>query len=551
VSSSAAILAHHQRRKREEQGCFTSEIIINGKLVPVHRIERHLRRQRRNGLDTRQTTACVVVQTPVNRLPSPEPTQPPGLQPQMSEMSSPPLGASVERHGGIDGIERTSAMSRESPCDLSTPNPVIHPYYYNDDQVSVNLGSPVLPSWMTPCQSHSSPRPHFSSPPTSASNIHRASGSHKSSQYPKHTGASAKHVASAPRLHPIHVAARGGCTDTVKLLLERDPSCCHLKNSDGAIPLHGAAKSGSVDTFKLLLDAGSDIRARTLDGVEAIHLAAQYGYLDIVKLCLELGSDIRSRDGQGLEAIHFAAKKGRLDTVKVCLEAGSDIRSVAANRWATIHYAAQAGNLDVVLLCLDAGVDPYDVTDGENTSPMHIAALGGELFLERSPFGANVVSAVDRNGWAPIHKAARDGHSEAVRWLADRGADCDAPGSGGMCPIHFAAHEGYLEVTRCLIEHGADVNVVSRGLMTPLTWSAENGHFEVVKLLVANGANVDYVPVGTVGGLTAACFAAQEDHVDIVRFLLDNSEVEGRMVKQAAISLVDSSHETNISALNY
>jgi ankyrin repeat protein len=46
----------------------------------------------------------------------------------------------------------------------------------------------------------------------------------------------------------------------------------------------------------------------------------------------------------------------------------------------------------------------------------------------------------DRNGWQPIHEAARGGHTEAIKTLVEFGADINARtnhGKGGT-PLHVA-----------------------------------------------------------------------------------------------------------------
>ena len=48
---------------------------------------------------------------------------------------------------------------------------------------------------------------------------------------------------------------------------------------------------------------------------------------------------------------------------------------------------------------------------------------------------------------------------------------------------------GQEEVVRLLVEHGASVNVQSQNGFTPLYMAAQENHDNVVKFLLANGAN--------------------------------------------------------------
>lgn len=65
----------------------------------------------------------------------------------------------------------------------------------------------------------------------------------------------------------------------------------------------------------------------------------------------------------------------------------------------------------------------------------------------------------------------------------------DAATKKGNTALHIASLAGQEEVVRLLVNHSASVNVQSQNGFTPLYMAAQENHDNVVKYLLANGAN--------------------------------------------------------------
>ncbi|KDO83088.1 hypothetical protein CISIN_1g026440mg [Citrus sinensis] len=93
---------------------------------------------------------------------------------------------------------------------------------------------------------------------------------------------------------------------------------------------------------------------------------------------------------------------------------------------------------------------------------LHVAASCGhpevvEILLSVDE-SANVVNAVDEEGWAPIHSAASIGNVTIVEMLLSKGADVNLKNDGGRTALHYAASKGWLKIVELLISRGAKIN---------------------------------------------------------------------------------------------
>src|SRR5215211_6540670 len=85
--------------------------------------------------------------------------------------------------------------------------------------------------------------------------------------------------------------------------------------------------------------------------------------------------------------------------------------------------------------------------------------------------------------------AVRKGDAAAVTAALDRGADVNAKFRYGTTALFKAAERGNAEVTKVLLDRGADVNVKDTFYRaTAMSWALQNDHLDVVKLLLQKGA---------------------------------------------------------------
>lgn len=226
-------------------------------------------------------------------------------------------------------------------------------------------------------------------------------------------------------------AVRRGDAVAVAGFLRQDPSLVKAADESGKTALHWAAETDQAELARRLLDAGADIEARTAWGASPLDWAATMGSAAVADLLL-------ARGATGLTLINAAAL-GRSDRVESIIDSGEDL----------VRHRRRAAP---------------EVATGE--WPADTAHLLGDVLSDA------------------LYAAARNGHTEVVRYLLSCGADVNAKGYFGATALHWAAINGWMETAECLISSGADPTVRdARFGACADGWAEEGGHAQLADYL--------------------------------------------------------------------
>ena len=271
----------------------------------------------------------------------------------------------------------------------------------------------------------------------------------------------------------VHAAARLGMIETLRGLIDADPSQVHARGGDGQTPLHFAS---TIEIAEFLLDHGADI-----DAVDVDHESTPAQYMtdrrhEIVRFLISRGCKTD---------VLMASAVGDADLVRRIL----DEDPAAIRMRVSDEYFPMIGG--------KAGGTIYQWNLGWYVSAHQVARKFGhmdvlDLLLEKSPVDVRIIDACWEGDASRVRailaehpqidfreedlrhvpRAARNNDTAAVRLFLECGLSVDARGQHEATALHWAAFQGNAEMARVLLEHGAPLEVIDADFKnTPLGWA--------------------------------------------------------------------------------
>ena len=268
----------------------------------------------------------------------------------------------------------------------------------------------------------------------------------------------------------------------------------------------------------------ADANARATDGSTALLWAAHWNDLESADLLLKARADANLANEFGMTPLSQACTNGSAELVRLLLKSGANPNLAVATGETPLMTCSRTGAADAARLLLEFGAAVDAKEPNQNQTAIMWAAAERHPEVVKALIEAHAdVKARSKQGFAPIHFAARVGDLESVKALLAAGVDVNmltadaAPGRGGggngYTPLLVATLRAQVDVALYLLDHGADPNNMASG-MTPLHWASTSwegyasnpvygfedpmsgiqdrqAKLKLVKALIAHGANVN------------------------------------------------------------
>ena len=320
----------------------------------------------------------------------------------------------------------------------------------------------------------------------------------------------------------LHTAAAKGHRSVCRMLLERGAYVDPL-NEVGNTPLALTVDEPSnKSTVELLLNYHANVNAQNALGYTVLHRAVstECNNSTVVELLLNRGADVTTISEEGYTALHVAAANGNSTILECLVQAGADPSIQSTSGLTALHLAARH-NVGAAKVLVKAGCS-VNAQNSIGQTSLHTAVVTActEVVDYLLQNGA-LVDSKDESGQVASYFAAVDGGEDIMQLLLRYGAQVDERESKGVTLLHVAASHGHLRIVRLLIRNGAEVDSRDEDGMTPFIMACENGHTEIAQQLLAHGANINaYGGTGEIVGWNSLFFAAQDNHLPVVRMLL-------------------------------
>jgi len=280
---------------------------------------------------------------------------------------------------------------------------------------------------------------------------------------------------------------RNGDVPALKALIEKSPELVRSLDPNGNSLLHHAARIGDAGLIRYLLEKGAEPDLAGAMKQTPLHLAATYDRGEAVTALFERKAALEARDDyQRTPLLVCARERGQATTGRRLIEAGADVHAVDRFGTSALELAAWRGKGDFVDLLLEKGARLPEPGEKWHELLQLAASQGLETLFQR--LAEMVTDLKDSAGPGLLGAAAEGGSAGIVGRLLEKGYDPAATDRFGWTPLHYAARDGRTDAVRFLLDKGAPLNARTIMGQTAYNIAKEREMEASVSLLTGKGA---------------------------------------------------------------
>lgn len=234
-----------------------------------------------------------------------------------------------------------------------------------------------------------------------------------------------------------------------------------------------------------------------INGQSALHLACVSNDIDMVTFLLSLGAHPDVQDRMGYTPTMRAAELGHELSLEILAKANADMTIVDNEGKGILFYCIlpTKRHYRCALIALENGADvnnssyegkPVFFRACEEAHDVKALCL---KFLEK---GANPNSMYPVTGRTALMEASREGVTELVRGILERGGEVNAFDFNRYHAAHFAAKGGHFDILRLLFAYHADLGLIAMDGNTPLHHAAMGGFADCCRYIAQRGCDLKW-----------------------------------------------------------
>ncbi|KAF7287649.1 hypothetical protein GWI33_005997 [Rhynchophorus ferrugineus] len=250
--------------------------------------------------------------------------------------------------------------------------------------------------------------------------------------YYEKTGDSILHVASHHDIKnrddktPLHEAAQFARYDSILELCSFDANVNVIRRGDWTPLMLACTKIKSDINYKIvvkLVEKGAHINAQNKDGWTCAHILAREGCIEIYDHLISNGLNVNIKTKNGRTALHIACLHGHKDLIAILLKY-IDINTTDNCGNTPLHEAILGKNIEIATMLIQNGAE-IKAKNNSDFNLLHLAASqDNTTMLDYLINGLQInINIQNKNGWTPLHCAARKGLKNIYYYLEKNGAN--------------------------------------------------------------------------------------------------------------------------------